>query len=362
MSATTQSAMSVDDWRPGLRFGVKALNTKTVKRAAAPGDVLPVCLAHNLREGNQDHRHRGRIDPSRTKLNEVWAGPQRLDVAVALVRDTLDSLDIRPKRRDAIMGVELVFQPPYGVELSRFWSACLEWAKGRYEHIVSATVHHDQKRPHMHVLALAVSGGRLAGNEMTASPNRPKQRRADFMAYMRHALGLRPDRAVKTLGDLAASTGKGPKTRAEAERRDAAMLRKAAESSERAEVAMGVGGLRGSVAANGDPNSPQPPVIAHLSPDEKARLLWALIDDLRATPSDAAEPAQAAPLTAQGQAVGDLLRERDDDMPADWWDADQGEFRPQPPPQSAQKAAARAWVSTALQNIKRKPAGLPFDQ
>lgn len=366
MSAAASKCLNIDEWGSGLRFGVKALNTKTVARAEKPADVLPVCLAHNLRQGNQAHRHRSRIDPSRTHMNEVWAGPDRLDVAEALVCDTLESLGIVPKRRDAIMGVEMVFQPPHGVDLPAFWRACLQWAQSRFEHIVSAAVHHDQKRPHMHVLALAISGGRLAGNEMTASPHRPKQRRADFMAYIRRTLGLRPDRKVKTLADLAVSTGKGPKTRAAADRRDAALVRSVGKMKEPAEVGLGVHGLGGSASKHGNPHSPQPPVIAQLSRAAKVALLWALIADLNGTTG---VPISAPVLAASSDAEtplstddGDTVRVRDDDMPADCWDTDTGTFKVKPAPQAPQKAAAQAWVSAALQNIKGKPSGVPCEQ
>lgn len=343
MTAAAKHVTSVDDWKPGLRFSVKALNTRSVKRASHPGDVLPVCLAHNLRQGNEDHRHRRRIDPNRSRLNEVWAGPDRLDVAIALVHDTLDALDIAPRRCDAIMGVELVFQPPYGIDLRPFWAACMTWAQSRYEHIVSATVHHDQKRPHMHVLALAISGGRLAGNEMTASPYRPKQRRADFMAFMREALGLRPDRKVKTLGDLAASPGKGPKTKAEAEKRDARL------SHSGPDVGMGVRGLGGSQPEPINPHSPQPPVIAHLSHHDKVHLLWALVADLRVTPDKPLAP-PPKPVQADTKDAA-AIRVREDEMPAEWWDTDTGEFRPQSKPQKPQKAVAEAWVMAALHRV-----------
>lgn len=351
MNAPDKRAMNVDEWQPGLRFGVKALNTRSVKRAKHPGDVLPVCLAHNLRQGNEDHRHRRRIDPARSTLNEVWAGPDRLDVAVALVRDTLEALDIAPRRCDAIMGVELVFQPPYGIELRPFWAACMTWAQSRFEHIVSATVHHDQKRPHMHVLALAILDGRLAGNEMTASPYRPKQRRADFMAFMREALGLRPDRKVKTLGDLAASHGKGPKTKAEAEKRDARL------SPPGPDVGMGVHGLGGSQPEPINPHSPQPPVIAHLSHHDKVHLLWALVADLRVTPDKPLEP-PPKPVQADTQDAS-AIRVREDEMPAEWWDADAGEFRPHSKPQKPQKAAAEAWVRAALHRLGSDAQRLP---
>jgi hypothetical protein len=353
---------NVDDWAPGLIFKLKVLNTKTVKRAKTPGEVLPVCLAHNLRQGNDEHRHRSRIDPDRAHMNEAWAGPDRLDVAEALVRDTLESFDIEPKRRDTIMGIEMVIQAPHGIDLPAFWSECLQWAHGCFEHVVSAMVHHDQKRPHMHILALAIRGGRLAGNELTASPNRRHQRRADFMAHMRRVLGLRPDRKVKTLAELAVSTGKGPKTRTAAERRDAALLRSAGDVRQPANAGMGVDGHGGSVLAKGNPQAhakEATPLIAHLSRQEKEHLLWALIRDLNVTPDSPLQKPSAARQEPEREGTTDTVRVRDDDMPADCWDTDTGTFKPRPSSHKPNKAAAQAWVSAALQNVKGKPAGLP---
>lgn len=343
--------MSVDGWGAGLKFGAKALNTKSVARAEAPGDVLPVCLAHNLRQGNQTHRHRSRIDPARTRLNEVLAGPDSLDVAVPLVRDTLEAMGIEPKRKDAIMGIELVFQPPPGADHGAFWAECLRWAHGRFEHVVSAVVHHDQKRPHMHVLVLAVCAGRLAGNEMTAAPNRPKQRRADFMAHMRRTLGLRPDRKVKTLAELAVSTGKGPKTHAQAARRDAALIRNAQPTSKPDDVGKGVHGLGGSTYEQSNPHSPQPPVIAQLTRADKVHLLWSLMLDLSTATPAPMTPAPRPRQSSQEDMTQEAERVRDDDMPAEAWDATSGEFRTRPAPQMKTKKAPQAWVNAALESI-----------
>jgi hypothetical protein len=348
---------SVDDWAPGLHFSLKVLNTKTVKRAKTPGEVLPVCLAHNLRQGNEAHRHRSRIDPSRTRMNEVWAGPDRLDVAEALVRDTLESFDLEPKRRDTIMGVEVVIQPPHGIDLHAFWSECMAWTRGRFEHVVSAVAHHDQKRPHMHILALAVAGGRLAGNEMTASPNRRHQRRADFMAHMRRVLGLRPDRdakPVKTLAQLAVSTGKGPKTQAAAARRDAALVRSTGDVWQPVNVGMGVDGHGGSVLAKDNPQAPAKeatPLIAQLSRAEKVHLFWSLMLDL-STPAPAPmTPAPRPRQTTEREEAQEAERVREDDMPAETWDATSGEFRTRPAPQMKTKMAAQAWVKAAIDSI-----------
>lgn len=235
-----------DAWAPGLRLRLKVLNIKTVTRAADPGEVLPVCLSHNLRTGNDDHRHRSRIDPARTGANEVLRGPACPLVAAELVRSVLEELGIAPARCDTIMGIEAVIQAPEGADTPTFWAECLRWVESRYQHIVSAVVHRDQSRPHLHVIALAVADGRLAGHALTSGAGRFTSQRREFLAHMRDRLGLRPDRPVKTLAALALTTGKGAKTHAAAARRDAELARKAGADWRPEAVGMAVDGHGGS--------------------------------------------------------------------------------------------------------------------
>ena len=272
MSADTDNGTNPDAWEPGLHFSGKRLNIKTVRRAADFGEVLPVCLSHNLRTGNEGHRHRSRIDPARTGANEVLRGPACPLVASELVRSVLEELGIVPARADAIAGLELVFQPPDGHDTPAFWSECLHWVDGRYQHVVSAIVHRDQKRPHLHVIALAVAGGKLAGNDLTAGSNQFPIQRREFLAHIFATLGLRPNRrAVDPLKRLALSTGKGARTAAGAARRDAELSRKAGADWKRTEVCIGVEVHRGSTVEGTDPYAHEkhrPLILRSASPSE----------------------------------------------------------------------------------------------
>lgn len=189
-------------------------------------------------------------------------------MAVELVRNAFDELGIVPARADAIAGIELVFQPPDGSDTPGFWSECLAWVDARYQHVVSAVVHRDQKRPHLHVIALAVSGGKLAGNTLTSGAGRFTIQRREFMAHVFATLGLRPNRrAVDPLKKLALSTGKGARTAAGAASRDAKLTREAGAEWRRPDVCMGVGVHGGLSVATGNPHAHQkgqPPYCAVL--------------------------------------------------------------------------------------------------
>lgn len=215
-----------DTFGPGLHFSGKSLNVKTVKRAEGPLDVFNVVLQHNLRQANEHHRHRvGSIDPARTCRNEVLRGEELLDPAVASILTRLADMGVVPKRRDNIVGIELVVQAPPGWDRPEFWREVLAWADSRFAHVSHAVVHRDQCHAHVHILVLAVRDGRFAGNAMTSGRNMFRAQRIAFLKHMRDALGLRQDRPIKTLEQLVVSAGKGPKNRAAAERRDQALLK-----------------------------------------------------------------------------------------------------------------------------------------
>jgi hypothetical protein len=231
--AAADEVLNPDDWRTGLGFGMKSLNTKSVRRARRPSEVLLVCCEHNARKGNKNHRHRRPIDPTRTVLNTVLRGSSEPSECASTALSIFDELGIDLNgpgvRVDAIVGIEYVFQPQPGWDVSIFYESCLAWIDGRFHHVISAIVHRDQIRPHMHVLVLAVLHGKLAGAALTSQENRLEAQRSDFMAYMRVTLGVRPDREAKSpatstaLTKLAISAGKGPKTRAAAANSDAAL-------------------------------------------------------------------------------------------------------------------------------------------
>lgn len=220
------AAQHPDHWAPGLRASFSTLSRKKVSRAVDPIDVLRVALRHNLRQQNTDHRHRGAIDSARTPLNRVVVGPAAPEVAVQIAESVFDAFDIAlPSRVDGVVAIELVIQAPSVCDETAFWDACLQWTRATFQHVLSAVVHHDQKRAHMHVLILPVLDGRLAGSELQRGDYGRPRLNASLLQHLRGVLNIRADRPGKSLEALALSAGKGPKTHAEAARRDAALMR-----------------------------------------------------------------------------------------------------------------------------------------
>lgn len=229
-SGVNDEVVHTDDWPPGLVYRHCAKSARKVTRAK--GDfyaVIPVLLQHNLRIGNEKHRHKRPIDPARTHLNTVLVGPASPDEGARQARQEFDALGIVPSRWDNIPAIEIVTQPPDEWDRDEFWNECLTWARREFSHVLSVVVHRDQVRPHMHVIVLAITDGELAGGALTNGDNSLPLRQRRFMAHMRATLGLRPDRSPskpkKSMTATFTSTGKGPRRHEEAERKDAEFVR-----------------------------------------------------------------------------------------------------------------------------------------
>lgn len=218
------------DWKPGLMMQFATLSTKSVSRAKGdPAEVMLPCLEHNLRSGNERHRHRSHIDAARTPLNTVLRGGVEAHGTDQAARRLLGERGAAPSRKDAIMGIEIVFQPPEGWDTQVFYDECLRWAEEWFQAdagaMLSAVVHRDQRRPHMHVLMLPLLDGRLQGHAMTSGV-KGRGAQAAFRKHLRERLGLRPDRE-RSFGEIMTSAGAGPRRRVEAERKDRELVRRA---------------------------------------------------------------------------------------------------------------------------------------
>jgi hypothetical protein len=246
----------VDKWPEGLQIGFKSLSQKTVKRAASVHQVVAVCARHNLRKNNEGHRHRRPIDPERTRRNWVLEGDACPEAVAAAACGTVAALGLMyPRRVDAVAAFEVVIQPPHGFDTAEFWGAAMDWVHSRYEHVLSAVVHRDQKRPHAHIVALPVLGGRLAGRVMQRDRWGVPRLRHEFLVHMRGALGLCPGVQESPLTKWALATGAGPSSHDAAARRDAALDGSAKRALKRGDVERGhqanVPRISGPMSSNG---------------------------------------------------------------------------------------------------------------
>lgn len=189
-----------DDFADGLEFGIKSLSRGGVKRAVDGPDVIRVAMQHNLRVGNEDHRHRSRIDGHRTHLNTVLFGADSPGRVAQLAQLEVARLGAAwPSRINGVVAFEMVLQPPEGADVPEFWDECLSWVSQTFEHVLSGVAHRDQKRPHGHFIVLAIMGGRFDGRGLQRGDFGAPKLRRDFFAHIREKLGLRNDRPERLL-------------------------------------------------------------------------------------------------------------------------------------------------------------------
>jgi hypothetical protein len=101
------------------------------------------------------------IDPSRTGQN-WWLVDRRnegsIEERINARIDALKAQGCRKIRKDAVRMVDFVFDGPEDVKDAKFWGDCLAWVQDLVgvKNVVSAVVHMDEGRPHLHVATVPV--------------------------------------------------------------------------------------------------------------------------------------------------------------------------------------------------------------
>lgn len=132
---------------------------------------LLMAARHNLREIQAENgADYGKLDPTRTHLNELLAGPDKASEVVMLNNRLFATAGKDPAklRKDHVQASEHVLSLAPGQDERGFFSVMVECFKGIYgaDNILSATVHRDQKQPHIHILVSPISGGIYRGGSL----------------------------------------------------------------------------------------------------------------------------------------------------------------------------------------------------
>ena len=133
--------------------------------------TLLMAARHNLREIQAENgAEYGKLDPTRTYLNELMEGPDKARDVVMLNNRLFAMVGKDPakQRKDYVQASEHVLSLAPGQEERGFFSVVLECFKGIYgaDNILSATVHRDQEQPHIHILISPVTGGSYQGGRL----------------------------------------------------------------------------------------------------------------------------------------------------------------------------------------------------
>lgn len=148
-------------------FAVKSIGLSRVN-GRKPCTLLEAAR-HNLREIQAEQGAAGHIDPRRSRLNLVMAGPPTAAAVQALAFDlmTAAGVVVAKLRRDHSQAIEAVFSLPSGsaIEPGRYFAGALDWLKEALPlPVLSAVVHYDESAVHLHVLLLPLMNGKHVGS------------------------------------------------------------------------------------------------------------------------------------------------------------------------------------------------------
>jgi hypothetical protein len=349
------------------------------------GGILLAAARHNRRAIQAELGADGHINPARSHLNITLCGPPGPDDVPKLAKAAMQAAGITKLRKDAVVGIEAIFSLPvsHPIDCSQYFAQCVEWAGmqfGGAANILSADIHHDEAQPHVHVLLVPLVNGRMTGSNMVGNRQTLQALQSRFFDEVARRFGLskpaarltgasKADASARVITSLKASNDPALKSHAWP------VIRAAIENDPAPFVAaLGLvidakpKRLKSSTAiftstGKGPKREPAPPNPIGFKAQKKEQTLscvgFASKPQPPITPAEAPHPAHQ---DREDDATKDTVRVRDDDIPADCWDTDTGTFKPRPAPKASQKHAAQAWASTALRNIKGKPAGVPCDQ
>lgn len=144
------------------------------KLGAHKPSTLQQAVRHNRRQIQAELGAHGNIDPARTCLNEVIAGPADPDAVVPLAKARMAAAGVGKLRRDHCQAVELVYSlsPDTTVNVGAFFRRCVVWVGEQFgiDNVLTADIHHDQSAPHCHVLVLPLICDRMVGSSLITRP------------------------------------------------------------------------------------------------------------------------------------------------------------------------------------------------
>ena len=321
--------------------------------------IIAAAARHNRRAIQADVGGTASIDPARSGLNETLHGPATADDVAQLAVKRLRDAGIRKLRKNAVVGLEIVFSLPVGTRVDdrSYFADCAAWTAlnfGGQDNILTVDIHRDEAAPHCHVLILPMINNRMVGSDMVGNRAKLLQMQQDFHRDVAARHGLR-----KAPARLAGATK---------QRAVAAVLERLQAAADGAVISVAWATIRDAIER--DPA----PFLATMAielepPKKKLRTMTQIFTSpgkgkTNDNPIGFARAPKPETLSCVGvaetctvppappappvPAVSQFTRERERDLDPASYDPDTGEFRPTPARPAGVKAVAAAWVGAAL--------------
>jgi hypothetical protein len=367
--------------------------------------IVGKAARHNRRDIQAELGASGPIDATRSHLNITIMGPSTADEVAQLAKAKIMKAGITKARKNAVMGVELVFSLPSGhtQDVSIYFSACAKWAGAEFggvDNIVSVDIHRDEAQDHAHVLLVPLFGDRLRGSDAVGNKKKLTELQAKFFKEVASGFGFSKPRARLTGNNKAQATRQvldrlrqdpAGKSEAWAVIRDSverdpmpwaqALGISIAEAPNKPAKTMAqIFTSKGKGRQTENPIGFQPAKPYRVSGPQKAQTLGLCRESISNPPSKAPqEPAHhgtervsliAKQVKAEHhnpeqfgyQADDDnIIRVRENEFDATSYDPDSGEFHMPPVKRTSARAKADKWVGQALQGRADKGAFAGFD-
>ena len=329
-----------------------------MKKLKGPSIVL-ASAKHNLRALPPAEN----INADRSTDNVILRGPGEPHEVAALAQSLISRAGLKSLRTDAVRALEIIVSlpPASGVDEQSFFAAAVEWAD-RYlgVPVLSAIVHNDEAAPHLHVVLLPLIADRMIGSEMMGGFGRWQAIQADFYNRVAAPFGLtrpprqarasaanRRDTARSRLADIKQRHGLVIASEAEAELLDliAGDATKAMRKGPSAFVRIMTKPVEPE-ATRVRPGSTRGSTRVSLIVGQEIGRKTEHRNDVTNSANPSLCKGSASPPPAKTDAAGEV-RECDDDMPVDRWNAEIGRMV-RPLPQASRRLLASASVRAIL--------------
>ncbi len=163
--------------------------------------IIRVAARHNTRE---DYTVAGvssesGIDPTCIKNNIRLRGPDNANDIASQAKTLMDDAGIGNLRKDAVTMLEVLFSLPTdsAIDSPRYFEACTAWAEEHFKvPVLSSIIHLDESAPHCHVLLLPLIDGHMVGSDLFGRRTTLDDRQEEFFQKVAKHFGL-PRQAPK---------------------------------------------------------------------------------------------------------------------------------------------------------------------